>query len=166
MPFGLLSLLVSVLNVDLSHAIPDHIASRTIFPPTATLGPDLIAEPTPFKNLSKRADHIPPNFCGWFSGSDYGMCALFIISAYVSQDPRLMRFILPRWQMDICWSFNNLFLEQRRQICWQCLSTTDGMFRGIRMEHLVLHWDRVFFASRSVVIWSHPTHFISKRQLI
>ncbi|KAJ5999618.1 hypothetical protein N7481_000027 [Penicillium waksmanii] len=80
MSSGFLPLLVSVLHADLSHAILDDIAPRTKFPPTATLGPDFIAEPTPFKNLSKRADHIPPNFCGWFSGSDYGTrpyCATF-----------------------------------------------------------------------------------------
>ncbi|KAJ5883038.1 uncharacterized protein N7473_009924 [Penicillium subrubescens] len=44
--------------------------SSTVFPPTATSGPDFIPEPTAF-NLSKRADHIPSNFCGWFSGSGY-----------------------------------------------------------------------------------------------
>ncbi|CAI7665027.1 unnamed protein product [Penicillium pancosmium] len=84
MTFGLLPLLASVLNVDLSHAISDETAPRTEFPPTATIGPGFIAEPTPFKNLSKRADHIPPNFCGWFSGSGYGTrpyCATFTYGA-------------------------------------------------------------------------------------
>lgn len=70
MPFLLLSLLLSLLNADLS--VQEKIAPQTDFSPTPTAGPEATPDPTAF-NLTKRVDSIPSNFCGWFSGSGYGM---------------------------------------------------------------------------------------------
>jgi hypothetical protein len=65
----LLPLLLGLLSVRASHqeqAIPQTDISTS---PTSPV--DLVPRPTAF-NHEKRADHIPPNFCGWFSGSGYG----------------------------------------------------------------------------------------------
>lgn len=73
MSSALLSLLLAVLSADLS--VQEEIVPQTVFAASATVGPDLSPKPTAF-NLTKRADHIPPNICGWFSGSGYGLYSL------------------------------------------------------------------------------------------
>ncbi|KAJ5387477.1 hypothetical protein N7509_010018 [Penicillium cosmopolitanum] len=65
----LLSLLLILSRADLSSQ--EEIVPRTVSPSTTTdSSPDLSPKPTTF-DLSKRTDHIPPNFCGWYSGSGY-----------------------------------------------------------------------------------------------
>ncbi|CAI7614243.1 unnamed protein product [Penicillium pancosmium] len=63
----ILSLLLILLRAGLSSQ--EEIVSRTVSPSTTTR-PESSPKPTTF-DLSKRADHIPPNFCGWYSGSGY-----------------------------------------------------------------------------------------------
>lgn len=74
----------------------------TVFPPTPTSGPDLIPEPTAF-NLSKRADHIPSNICGWFSGSGYGMPSIFAIQIRALHD-NVLRLA---YSLDSKWIYND-----------------------------------------------------------
>jgi hypothetical protein len=70
MPYILLPLLLGLLRADF--ALQNKLVLRTTLLPAPTSGPDLAPSPTEF-DLTKRADSIPPNFCGWFSGSGYGM---------------------------------------------------------------------------------------------
>lgn len=74
----------------------------TAFPPTPTSGPDLIPEPTGF-NLSKRADHIPSNICGWFSGSGYGMQSIFAIQIRALHD----NMLILAYSLDSKWIYND-----------------------------------------------------------
>lgn len=103
MSSALLSLLLAVLSADLS--VQEEIVPQTVFAATATVGPDLSPEPTAF-NLTKRADHIPPNICGWFSGSAYGL---------YSNDPSVTCF----------WNSDAKFVGNPDQPWTECVNEAD-----------------------------------------
>lgn len=60
-------LLGLLLHVNLS--LQEKLAAQTTCHPAVI--PDLA--PTPTKAPMRRADTVPVNICGWFSGSGYGM---------------------------------------------------------------------------------------------
>jgi hypothetical protein len=62
----MLLLLGLLLHANLS--LQEKLAAQTTCHPVAT--PDLA--PTPTKAPVRRADTVPVNICGWFSGSGYG----------------------------------------------------------------------------------------------
>jgi hypothetical protein len=104
----LLPLLLHILNANLS--LQDELAARTTTSDTAS-NYDLAPSPTVGAcdlngcELRRRADSVPPNICGWFSGSGYGKCTLF--ARPNSQLPKLPLLIQLRILLDGRWSYYN-----------------------------------------------------------